>query len=351
MASVTLNAVGKDYESTTIIPRLDLEIADGEFIVLVGPSGCGKSTALRMVAGLETVTRGEILIDGRCVNETAPRERDVAMVFQSYALYPHMTVRDNLGFALKLAKQPPAQINARVTEVAEMLGLETLLARYPRQLSGGQRQRVAMGRAIVRRPKVFLFDEPLSNLDASLRSKLRVELKKLHQNLKTTMIYVTHDQVEAMTLADRIVVLKDGLAQQVGTPHELYLRPTNRFVAGFIGTPPMNFFEARISEQTVRAEGIAVATTLGETAAVTLGIRPLDMRIDPQATSYIEGLVDVIEPLGGEAHLHGSVSGQPFTVQVDAAIARELRTPARLRFSVDPQAAHLFDSAGQRLEG
>src|SRR2546429_3761218 len=240
MAAVSIRAVRKNFGSTQVIRGVDIDIADGEFCVLVGPSGCGKSTLLRMIAGLEEITDGESSIGGRVVNRVAPKERDIAMVFQNYALYPHMTVRDNMSFALMLAKQRKAEIDTRVQRAAEILGLTQLLDRYPRQLSGGQRQRVAMGRAIVRNPQVFLFDEPLSNLDAKLRVQMRTEIKELHQRLKTTSVYVTHDQIEAMTMADKIVVMRDGVVEQIGDPLSLYDRPNNTFVAGFIGSPAMN---------------------------------------------------------------------------------------------------------------
>src|SRR5512138_2163374 len=243
MANVLLERVSKHFGTVGVIDNLDLHVEDHEFLVLVGPSGCGKSTVLRLIAGLEDVTAGTIRIGGRVVNDVAPKDRDIAMVFQSYALYPHLTVHDNLAFGLKLRKLPKEEIKRRVKEAADILGIQDLLERKPRQLSGGQRQRVAVGRAIVREPKVFLFDEPLSNLDAKLRVQMRVELKKLHERLQTTIIYVTHDQVEAMTMGDRIVVMKDGLKQQVGAPLELYFRPANKFVAGFIGSPAMNFIE------------------------------------------------------------------------------------------------------------
>ena len=240
MAAVSIRAVRKNFGSTQVIRGVDIDIADGEFCVLVGPSGCGKSTLLRMIAGLEEITDGEVSIGGKVVNRVAPKQRDIAMVFQNYALYPHMTVRDNMSFALMLAKQSKSEIEAHVAKAANILGLTVLLDRYPRQLSGGQRQRVAMGRAIVRDPQVFLFDEPLSNLDAKLRVQMRTEIKELHQRLKTTSIYVTHDQIEAMTMADKIVVMKDGVVEQIGDPLTLYDQPNNIFVAGFIGSPAMN---------------------------------------------------------------------------------------------------------------
>ena len=246
MASVDIGKVDKFFGSTQVLYGVEIEIGDGEFVVLVGPSGCGKSTLLRMIAGLEEISRGEIAIGGRVVNNVPPKDRDIAMVFQNYALYPHMTVYDNMAFSLKLAKAPKDEIQRRVQQAAEILGLQTFLARYPRQLSGGQRQRVAMGRAIVRDPQVFLFDEPLSNLDAKLRVQMRTEIKELHQRLKTTSVYVTHDQIEAMTMADRIVVMHDGVVEQIGEPLGLYDKPSNLFVAGFIGSPAMNFIDATI---------------------------------------------------------------------------------------------------------
>src|SRR5438128_8552476 len=256
MAAVTITAVRKAFGATEVIHGVDVNIGDGEFVVLVGPSGCGKSTLLRMIAGLENITSGEISISGRVVNRVPPKARDIAMVFQNYALYPHMTVRDNMSFALMLAKQPKDAIEARVARAAGILGLKDYLDRYPRQLSGGQRQRVAMGRAIVRDPQVFLFDEPLSNLDAKLRVQMRTEIKELHQRLKTTSIYVTHDQIEAMTMADKIVVMRDGIVEQTGDPLTLYDRPNNTFVAGFIGSPAMNMVPgtARVNGSSARVE-------------------------------------------------------------------------------------------------
>src|SRR3981189_2117386 len=248
MAQVTLRNLGKDYEQTPAVRGIDLDIADKEFVVLVGPSGCGKTTTLRMIAGLEDITRGEIRIGGDVVNDVPPKDRDIAMVFQNYALYPHMTVHENMSFGLRLKKVPKDEIQRRVNAVAGILGIGELLERKPRQLSGGQRQRVAMGRAIVRNPKVFLFDEPLSNLDAKLRVQMRIEIKKVHQKVRTTTVYVTHDQVEAMTLADRVVVMNHGRIEQIGTPNELYHKPATRFVAGFIGSPAMNFIPCRLEE-------------------------------------------------------------------------------------------------------
>ena len=295
MASLSLDGVEKRYGAVQVLQRVDLEVADGEFIVLVGPSGCGTSTLLRSIAGLEEITGGELRIDGKRMNEVAPRDRDVAMVFQSYALYPHMTVRENMGFALRLQKHP--ETDARVAAAAEKLGLAHLLDRYPRELSGGQRQRVAMGRAIVRRPKVFLFDEPLSNLDAALRNQVRVELRRQHAELRTTTVYVTHDQVEAMTLADRIVVLNGGVVQQVGTPDELYFEPRNRFVAGFIGSPGMNFLE-HLEEHVV-------------------GVRPNDVRVGEGP--YL-ARVEVVEKLGFEAMVHLRLGDEALVARVEGTI-------------------------------
>ncbi|MFZ5477010.1 MAG: ABC transporter ATP-binding protein [Myxococcota bacterium] len=317
MAGLAFDGVEKRYGAVQVLQRVDLDVPDGEFLVLVGPSGCGKSTLLRCVAGLEEITGGELRIDGRRVNDVAPRDRDVAMVFQSYALYPHMTVRENMAFALRLRGQ--ADADAQVEAAAAMLGLTPLLERLPKQLSGGQRQRVAMGRAIVRRPKVFLFDEPLSNLDAALRNQVRVELRRLHQQLRTTTVYVTHDQVEAMTLADRIVVLNGGVVQQVGSPDELFFSPANRFVAGFIGSPAMNFLE----------EG-----------DVVVGVRPNDVVVgegDREAT------VEVVERMGFESHVHLRMGGR-------ALVARVEGTPpsgtVRVRFARE----HRFDAkTGARL--
>lgn len=292
MATLSFRAVEKRYGDVRVLHRVDLEVADGEFVVLVGPSGCGKSTLLRCIAGLEDISTGELQIDGRRVNDVAPRDRDVAMVFQSYALYPHMTVRENMGFALRLRKDP--EVDRKVDEAGEMLGLGPLMARFPKELSGGQRQRVAMGRAIVRRPKVFLFDEPLSNLDASLRTSVRVELKRLHQTLRTTTVYVTHDQTEALTLADRIVVLNGGVVQQVGTPDELFFDPANRFVAGFIGSPGMNFLSG-IDDSII-------------------GVRPNDIVL---GSGEHVATVDVVERLGFESHVHMRLGGETLVARVE----------------------------------
>ena len=307
MASVSFSGVHKSYGDVQVLHNVNLEVEDGEFLVLVGPSGCGKSTLLRCVAGLEDVSEGELRIGKRVVNHIPPRERDVAMVFQSYALYPHMTVRQNMGFALKLRGLPRAEIAAAVEQAAALLDLGPLLKRYPREMSGGQRQRVAMGRAIVRTPQVFLFDEPLSNLDAKLRTQLRVELKQLHHRLGTTMLYVTHDQVEAMTLADRIAVLSDGYLQQVGTPTELFEDPVNRFVAGFIGSPAMSFLE--------------------ELEDDVLGVRPHQITL---GEGPLQVDVEVVETLGFESFVHLRLGNEALTARVEGPPPARGPTQARI---------------------
>ena len=319
MATVELDGVGKLYGDTRAITDVSLAVRDGEFLVLVGPSGCGKSTLLRMVAGLEEISEGELRIAGSRANEKAPRDRDVAMVFQSYALYPHMTVRDNMAFGLKVRKEDPAEIARRVDAAARMLELEPLLDRLPKAMSGGQRQRVAMGRAIVRQPSVFLFDEPLSNLDAALRTQMRGELKALHKRLGSTMLYVTHDQVEAMTLADRIALLRLGVLQQVGTPAELYDRPANRFVAGFIGSPSMNFIEGTLTgTRFVGGGGELTLPDVGEASdgAVVLGVRPHELSL---AGEGLPGTVTLIEPTGWEAMVHVELADGPVVARVETA--------------------------------
>ncbi|WP_395448870.1 ABC transporter ATP-binding protein [Aminobacter sp. UC22_36] len=355
MASVTLNKVQKDYGSLNVLQAVDLEISDGEFVVLVGPSGCGKSTLLRMIAGLEEVSAGEIRIGDRVVNDVAPKDRDIAMVFQSYALYPHMNVAANMGFSLTLRKAEKNAIDARVNGAASRLGLDKLLARLPRQLSGGQRQRVAMGRAIVRDPKVFLFDEPLSNLDAKLRVHMRTEIKALHQQLKTTSVYVTHDQVEAMTMADRIVVMHDGVVQQVGAPLDLYDRPANAFVAGFIGSPGMNFLPAMIRRAgddaaAVLADGqhlpILASLPLVDGDEVTIGLRPEHMRV--AADGDISAEVEVVEPLGLSTQFYAKLAGQQVCV---FAMGRVSVKPGDIvRLSASAADLHVFDpKSGQRI--
>jgi multiple sugar transport system ATP-binding protein len=379
MAGIVLEGVTKVFASDVVaVDDISLEIGDGEFMVLVGPSGCGKSTILRILAGLEEVTAGEVYIDGRQVTDLPPKQRDVAMVFQNYALYPHMSVEQNLGFGLKLRKTPKGEIKRRVGDAAKILGLEPLLARKPVALSGGQRQRVAMGRAMVREPKAFLMDEPLSNLDAKLRVQMRAQLAKLHDTLKTTTVYVTHDQVEAMTLGERVAVMRDGVLQQVDTPQALYGSPANLFVAAFIGSPPMNLVEAKVSDGRVAFAGFDVpmpaTTDLGEHGDRTLilGIRPSDLE-DAAAWSNpdlptIEVTVDVTEDLGSELNLLFSVDAPPvgveevmeaadepveeaaFLLEEDRAVfcarvdARSHARPgARVRLSVDPRRFHFFD--------
>jgi multiple sugar transport system ATP-binding protein len=354
---VRLERVSKHFGTVRVIEDLDLQIDDREFMVLVGPSGCGKSTVLRLIAGLEELTAGTIRIGGRVVNDVAPKDRDIAMVFQNYALYPHMSVRQNLEFGLRIRRLPAAEITRLVTDVADILGIRDLLDRRPKQLSGGQRQRVAVGRAIVRQPSVFLFDEPLSNLDAKLRVQMRAEILKLQHRLQTTTIYVTHDQVEAMTMGRRIAVLKQGLLQQVGTPLEVYERPANRFVASFIGTPPMNFLPAAVSADGLRLEApgltLAVPPALEHAAAarrgrpVVIGLRPEHLVEAGRAARSdwvrISMAVEMVEPLGHEAIVHGRIAGEPVVAKLtphglpDAGSAIEL--------AVDTSAMHLFDAS------
>ncbi|MEZ4402141.1 MAG: ABC transporter ATP-binding protein [Kofleriaceae bacterium] len=333
-----------------MIERLDLTFPSGELVVLIGPSGCGKSTTLRIVAGLEEPTAGSVWIDGADVTALPPAQRDLAMVFQSYALYPHMTVFENLAFALRIRRAPEAEIVARVTEVAEALGLTAYLERRPKALSGGQRQRVAIGRAVVRRPKVFLFDEPLSNLDAKLRGEMRREIARIHQDAGATSLYVTHDQIEAMTLADRIVVLRDGEVQQIGSPLDIYQRPANRFVAGFFGTPTMNFLDAAVAEDGGQRRARGLGFTLPAPAAVggpvVVGIRPEDVTLEPGADKVaLPGAVALREVLGPEVVLHVTSPAGDVTVRAPA------QTPARAGDAVtvylDPGALHWFDGGSQ----
>jgi multiple sugar transport system ATP-binding protein len=349
MASVTLRDLSKSFGSVDIIRGVSLDIAHGEFVALVGPSGSGKSTLLRMIAGLEEVTAGTIAIDGRFVNDVPPKHRDIAMVFQSYALYPHMTVAENLAFALKMRKLEGAEIARRVAATAEALNLTALLDRYPRQLSGGQRQRVATGRAIVREPQVFLFDEPLSNLDAALRVQVRAELRQLHRRLGVTSIYVTHDQVEAMTMADTIVVLRDGRIEQVGAPLELYDRPDNTFVATFIGSPAMNLLTGVVRDGgVVLGEDVVVpvdpATAAPEGAPLTIGIRPEQIQI---ADDGVPATVTALEPTGAETVMVAEVAGTPVTVVTRERVALRPGDPVRLRMLPAHQLA--FDAEGRRL--
>ncbi len=362
MAEITLTGVEKRYGALRVVHGIDLTIAQGEFVVLVGPSGCGKSTTLRMIAGLEDISGGQVRIGGRVVNDLPPRKRNISMVFQNYALYPHMNVRDNLGFGLKIAGQTPDMIAKRVDEAAQILGLADLLDRTPAELSGGQRQRVAMGRAIVRHPDAFLFDEPLSNLDAKLRGQMRAEIKKLHQQVKTTVVYVTHDQVEAMTLADRIVVMRDGQIEQVGTPMQVFNHPANIFVATFIGSPPMNLLPGTISGGAVRlADGSAVPVPprltgrAAEGQAVTLGIRADDISPVGHGLSQdgpgaeLDLSVVLAEPLGMESLIYTRVAGQE--VQAKLYGPRLVNPGDRLTFRLALDRAHLFDAAsGRSLE-
>jgi multiple sugar transport system ATP-binding protein len=357
MAEVIVRKLNKKFDLTHVVKDVDLEIHDKEFVVFVGPSGCGKTTTLRMIAGLEAVTSGEILIDDTVVNEVPPMDRDIAMVFQNYALYPHMSVAGNMAFGLKMRKFEKSEIQSRIKRAADILGIGDLLHRKPRQLSGGQRQRVALGRAIVRDPKVFLFDEPLSNLDAKLRVQMRVELKKLHERLGTTAIYVTHDQVEAMTLGDRVVVMKDGVVQQVGEPLELYNTPANRFVAGFIGSPAMNFADVTLAAGDGRVWAVAPGLRIGlpEQLAhrangrnggnATVGIRPEDIHIagpaDP-ADLCFDVEVEVVEQLGSEILLDTRAGDTTFVASVDPTL--RTRVHDRLRLAMNPARLHLFDA-------
>ncbi|WP_272487087.1 ABC transporter ATP-binding protein [Zeimonas sediminis] len=351
MASVSIEGVQKAFGATKVIHGVDISISDGEFCVLVGPSGCGKSTLLRMIAGLEEISSGQIRIGERVVNNVQPKERDIAMVFQNYALYPHMKVRDNMAFSLKLAKRPQAEIDTRVNEAAGILGLTQYLDRYPRQLSGGQRQRVAMGRAIVRKPQVFLFDEPLSNLDAKLRVQMRTEIKELHQRLKTTSIYVTHDQIEAMTMADKIVVMHDGIVEQIGAPLELYDRPANTFVATFIGSPAMNMLDGQIGADGTSVE-LAGGTRIpvpGLKAAsgqkVVFGIRPEHLTL---GQAGIPSEVVVIEPTGADTQVFTKCpSGDLMAVFRER---HDFHPGSKIFLEPMAEAIHVFDAAsGKRL--
>ena len=362
MADLKLRGVEKAYGATRILKGIDLDVHDGEFVVFVGPSGCGKSTLLRCIAGLEEITGGELCIGGQRMNEAAPSERGIAMVFQSYALYPHLNLYDNMAFGLQLAKLPKADIDAAVRHAARILHIEHLLERKPKDLSGGQRQRVAIGRAIVRQPSVFLFDEPLSNLDTALRVEMRYEFAKLHEQLKTTMIYVTHDQVEAMTLADRIVVLSAGRVEQVGAPLELYHHPCNRFVAGFIGSPQMNFLPACVvqaSAQHLRvrlADGSTLACAIDGSCVqpgqmISLGLRPEHLSIaEPHATeNLIQAEVTFVEALGGSTVAYCALPGQdtPATVLLNGLV--QVKGGQGLRLQVDPALTYAFDEQGLAL--
>jgi multiple sugar transport system ATP-binding protein len=353
MASVGIRDVKKAFGSTQVIHGVNISIDDGAFVVLVGPSGCGKSTLLRMIAGLENITGGEIRIGERVVNNVPPKERDIAMVFQNYALYPHMTVAANMGFSLRLRGAPKSEIDERVDRAANILGLKPLLERFPRQLSGGQRQRVAMGRAIVRDPQVFLFDEPLSNLDAKLRVAMRTEIKELHQRLKTTTVYVTHDQIEAMTMADKIVVMHDGIVEQIGTPLELYDKPDNQFVAGFIGSPAMNFLRGKVKANgSAGFEGpngvklpLGAAPANSEGRPAVYGIRPEHFTI---ADDGADAEIVVVEPTGSETQVFAKLGGEEIV-----AVFRErhkFEPGDKIKLKPDPSLVHLFDEAtGKRL--
>ncbi|WP_436110437.1 ABC transporter ATP-binding protein [Neorhizobium tomejilense] len=350
MGSVTIRQVRKSYGALEVLHGVSVDIANGEFVVLVGPSGCGKSTLLRMIAGLEAISGGEIAIDGKVVNSLAPKERDIAMVFQSYALYPHMTVEANMGFSLRLAGAPKQEISARVAEAARILGLEPYLKRYPRHLSGGQRQRVAMGRAMVRKPKVFLFDEPLSNLDAKLRVQMRSEIKQNHHRLKTTTVYVTHDQIEAMTMADRIVVMNGGVIEQVGSPLALYDRPANLFVAGFIGSPSMNILSGRLENGSfVLADGTAIPvanlSSFGN-RSIQLGVRPEHLRLDPNG---LNAEIVTVEPTGSETQVVMRLGGHEV---IGVCRERIMKMPGEaLSIGIDIGHVHIFDpETGKRLE-
>ncbi|UXS03337.1 ABC transporter ATP-binding protein [Agrobacterium tumefaciens] len=360
MAELSLKKVIKRYGALEVIHGADLEIADGEFVVFVGPSGCGKSTLLRMIAGLEDISDGDISIAGRTVNDADPADRGIAMVFQSYALYPHMTVRENLSFGLRMNGNPKADTEKRVARAAEILQINELMERRPKQLSGGQRQRVAIGRAIVREPQVFLFDEPLSNLDAELRVQMRVEISRLHKQLGTTMIYVTHDQTEAMTLADKIVVLRSGNIEQVGAPLDLYDDPTNRFVAGFVGSPKMNFLDATViasgmndatvaltSDPTVRLS-LAVESPIPEGTKVALGIRPEHFTEAGSGDADLQLHVDVAEHLGNTSYVYaGTAGGEPLIVERPES--RDVGKRDQLTVGLMARKTFLFDSHGARL--
>ena len=350
MAEVELVNLSKSFGAVEVLHDLSLTVAEGEFVALVGPSGCGKSTLLRIVAGLEEATSGDVVMDGEIVNDLTPRERNIAMVFQSYALYPHMSVEENIGFNLRISGVPKAERRRRAREAADILGLGDLLDRKPSQLSGGQRQRVAMGRAIVRNPDAFLFDEPLSNLDAKLRSEMRDEIKRLHNKVRTTSIYVTHDQIEAMTLADRIVILRGGVIQQIGTPSQLYRDPANSFVAGFIGSPAMNFLDATLD----RSKGAAVAT-LGDgtrilvgnpapdagAGPIRLGLRPEHLRIAGEAdANAMPATVQLVEPTGAVNHLKLDLAGTEITV-VDDTLA-DLHPDQPVHLAIDQDKVHAF---------
>jgi multiple sugar transport system ATP-binding protein len=344
MKDVSLRGISKSFGDLPVLDDINLDIQNGEFLVLVGPSGCGKSTLLRMIAGLEPITSGDLIIGGERANDLPPQKRNIAMVFQSYALFPHMTARDNIGFGPRIRGESAAEIAAKVDKAAAILNLHSYLDRYPRQLSGGQRQRVAMGRAIVREPSVFLFDEPLSNLDAQLRVQMRTEIKALHQRLKTTVIYVTHDQIEAMTMADRIVVMNKGMIMQIGSPLEIYDRPANRFVASFIGSPSMNFIPGGVVRkgvfQTKDGEEIAILDRTAGSHAVEAGIRP-ESFILAQEGKGMTLAVEVVEPTGPETHVYGHIAGEPARVVFRERL--NLAPGERVPVTAAPEHIHLFD--------
>jgi sn-glycerol 3-phosphate transport system ATP-binding protein len=352
MAEIAIRGVEKNYGKTPVVYGLDLDIASGEFVVILGPSGCGKSTLLRMIAGLETISGGEIAIDGTVVNDLEPRERGCAMVFQNYALYPHMSVADNIGYSLKVSGVGKVERRAQVEAIARSVNLEAFLDRRPANLSGGQRQRVAMARAMIRKPKVFLFDEPFSNLDAQLRVQMRAEIRKLHRQLGTTSVFVTHDQAEAMTLADRLIVMRAGVVEQVGTPAEIYNSPATRFVAGFIGSPPMNLVGGTIgADGAFNAAGIAAKLLLGRHdlagREVAFGVRPENLRVSHQATALFEATLDFVEELGASRVLHFDWSGTPLAVMQAEPVSAAPGDVLGLALSTD--AVHLFDEEGRRL--
>jgi multiple sugar transport system ATP-binding protein len=355
LGELVLANLSRRFGSVEAVKDVSLSIRDGEFVVFLGPSGCGKTTTLRMIAGLEEITSGRIYLDGRLLNDILPADRDIAMVFQNYALYPHMTVYNNMAFGLKMRGAAKAEIKARVARAADILVISHLLDRFPRELSGGQRQRVAVGRAIVRNPRVFLFDEPLSNLDAKLRAQTRVELLKLHRQLSATSVYVTHDQIEAMTMGDRIVIMLDGSVQQVGAPMDIYQRPANRFVAGFIGSPPMNFFSARLAwedaQLELRGQGLRIslpadkAVRLGRTPGedILVGIRPENLLLRPPAPACepLLAQIEIVEAIGSDIYLNFSHAGNPMTARVEATV--NVKVGEEVALYPDPERIHLFD--------
>jgi multiple sugar transport system ATP-binding protein len=354
LASILLKNLHKRYENGFhAVNDVNLEVAHGELLVLVGPSGCGKSTTLRLLAGLEEISSGEVSIGDRLVNDLAPADRNIAMVFQNYALYPHMTVRENMAFGLKMRKMPADEINQRVVNAAEILTITDLLDRRPREMSGGQRQRVALGRAIVRDPDVFLFDEPLSNLDAKLRVQMRTEISRLHQRLGATMVYVTHDQVEAMTLGDRIVVMRDGVIQQVAGPLELYNHPLNQFVAGFIGSPAMNFFKGQLKDGIFKGHGLTLDLKIFSKniadQSLVLGIRPEDLLVDPKLAAFGEIEVDVVEHMGHESLVYFNLNDTQAVARLNAD--QNIRPAEKIILNLNPESLHLFEDSvsGKRL--